>query len=261
MASEELTLRHEQADVVAHAFSRTKSQDRPRCDLKPARYWSVAKALQWIGYGTAALCLLLVITGAGGLLELSVGTAAAFVGAAGGALAARLGPNRLLKGIHVREVLTPTCLIVPYYIRVGDLIAKHSFTGRCCCVVTRDGYVHGVLSGEDLISVNLGRNSYDTVEWHMRPVDWVEAVDISDEAVEAMEWLKRYGRSFMPVLDGSRLVGIVWKDRIIEEAMCRRFGGPPVAAMSKAREEGSVPLEHYPVGAELVSVSTRGRES
>lgn len=259
MTSEELTLRHEQAEV-AHAFNRAQSQDRLRCDLKPARFWSVAKALQWVGYGTAALCLLIVITGGGGILELPVGAAAAFLGAAGGALAERLGPNRLLKGILVREVMTPTCLIVPYCTRLSDLIAKHSFTGRCCCVVTRDGYVLGVLSGEDLVSVNLHRNSYDTVEWHMRPVDWVEAVDISDETVEAMEWLKRYGRSFMPVLDGSRLVGIVWKDRIIEEAMCRRFGGPPVAAMSKARGERSVPLKHYPAVAELVSVSTRGRE-
>lgn len=260
MTSEDLTLRHEKADV-AHAFRLAENQDRPRYDLKPARYWSVAKALQWVGYGTAALCLLLVITGGGGILELTLGAAAAFLGAAGGALAERLGPNRLLNRIHVKEVLTPTCLVVPYYTRLSDLIAKHSFTGRCCCVVTRDGHVLGVLSGEDVISVHLHRYSQDTVEWHMRPVDWVEAVDISDEAAEAMGWLKRYGRSFMPVLDGSRLVGIVWKDRIIEEAMSRRFGGPPVAAMSKAREERIGSLIHSTAGAELVSGSTRGRES
>lgn len=260
MTFEDMTIRHEHTEA-AQQFSRVKSQDRPRSDLKPARFGSVAKILQWVGYGTAGLCLLLVITGAGGFLELSVGTAAAFLGAVGGALTERLGPNRLLKGIRVREVLTPTCLTVPYYTRLGDLLSKHAFTGRCCCVVTRDCYVQGVLSGEDLISVNLHRNSNDTVEWHMRPVDWVEAVDIADDAVEALEWIKRYRRSFLPVLDGNRLVGIVRKECIIEEAMRRQDGRPAAAVISRTREARIGSLNHYTAGTDLVSAGTREKES
>jgi len=203
-------------------FGLSENQDRPRRDLTPATFWPVAKILQWAGYGTAGLCLLLIVAGGGGPLEISLGAAATFVGAAGGVLAERLGPNRLLKGIGVKEVLTPTCLTVPYYTRLSDLTRKHPVTSRCCFVVTRDGYVLGVLNGEDVISVDVHRYSPDTVEWHMTPVHWVEAVDIADDAVQAMEWIKRFRRTFLPVLDGDRLIGIVTKERIVEAALHRR---------------------------------------
>lgn len=145
--------------------------------------------------------------------------------------------------------------------RLRDLIAKHSFAHRCCCAVTRGGYVLGVLSGEDLVSVNLHRNSYDTKEWHMRRVDWVEAVDIADEAAEAMEWLKRYGRSYLPALDGSRLVGIAGKDRMIEAAMCCQSGRHPISMLPGDREVEIGTSNHHPISALRVSVSTRREEN
>jgi hypothetical protein len=220
MTADGVATRREHTEA-AHQFSQAKNQDRSQCDLMPAPFWSVAKVLHWAGYGTSGLCLLLVMTGGGGLLEISAGAAAAFVGAAAGALAERLGPNRLLRGIRVKEVLTPTCLTVPYYTRLGDLIAKHSVTSRCCFVVARDGHVLGVLNGGDLTSVELRRHSDDTVEWHMHPVDWIEAVDIADDAAEALDWMKRYRRTSLPVLHGNRLIGMVTKERIVEAAFHR----------------------------------------
>lgn len=208
------------SSTVGHRekFSYAWSQER---ELKSARFWTVAKLLQWGGFGTAGVCLLRVMTG-GGFFECAVGVAAAFVGSVASGLVNHLGPHRLLKEIRVKEVLTPTCLTVPHYTRLGNLMTKHSFSAGCCCAATRDGSVLGVLSGADLIAVDLQRHSHEAVELHMRPLSWIEAIDIAEDAVEAMAWMKRYRRSFLPVLDQNRVVGIITKGRIIQEARRRR---------------------------------------
>jgi CBS-domain-containing membrane protein len=203
--------------------------------LKPARFCAAAKFLQWCGFGTAGFCLLLVLTG-GGLLEAVVGVAAAVVGSAASVLAEYLGPYRILKGIRVKDVVKPICLTVPYFTRLGDLISKHAFGAGCFCVVVRDGSVLGVLSGEDLTSVDFQKHAHDTVEWHMKPLDWLEAVDIADGSAEAIQWIKRYRRSFLPVLDGSRLMGIVTRGRIIEEAVWRQSAGPGAVTIHHDQE-------------------------
>jgi CBS-domain-containing membrane protein len=168
-------------------------------------------------------------------------------------LAERLGPHRLLKGIRVKDVVTPICLTVPYFTRLGDLFQKHYFSDRCFCVVVRDESVLGVLSGEDLMSVDRQKHAYDTVEWHMKPLDWVEAVDIADGAGEAIEWIERYRRTFLPVLDGSRLVGIVTKDRIIEEALSRPANADTAAASSRDGEAKIVSFHRCPRNTQLAS--------
>lgn len=227
MTAKRVTAGGEHAEATRR-LDRAKSQNRPQSGLAPAPFWPIARVLHWLGYSTAALCLLLVIAGDGGLLVLSVGAAAAFAGVTGGALAERLGPKRLLKGISVKDALTPTGFAVPHHTRLRDLIDKHSFGGtRYCCAVIRDDYVVGVLHGESLTPVDLRRHWADAVERHMCPVDWIEAVDITDEAATAMDWMKRYRRNFLPVLDGSRLSGIVTLERIVQVALAHRKPGKP----------------------------------
>jgi CBS-domain-containing membrane protein len=228
--------------------------------LKPARFWAAAKFLQWGGFGTAGFCLLLILTG-GGLLEVVVGVAAAFVGFAASVLAERLGPYRILKEIRVKDVVKPICLTVPYFTRLGDLISKHAFSAGCFCVVVRDGSVLGVLSGEDLTASDFQNHAHDTAEWHMKPLDWLEAVDIADGSAEAIQWINRYRRSFLPVLDGSRLMGIVTKGRIIEEAVRRQNGAPTSAPIHHDREARTVSVNSCHDGAELVSAATHHKET
>ena len=229
-------------------------------ELKPAPYWAAVRLLQWCGFGIAGLCLLFVMT-VGGFFGLAVGVAAAFVGSVASALAERLSPYRLLKGIRVKDVATPMFLTVPYYTRLGQLATKHSFNSKSFCAVVRDGSVLGVLSGEDLMSLDLQKHSHDTVEWHMKPLDSVEAVSIADDAAEAIERIKRYRRSFLPVLDGSRFMGIVTKDGIIEEALRRSARAHVVVTTSGDRETLVGSLHRYSDAAELFSAATREKES
>lgn len=258
MTSDRVSCRHESVEA-GRGFSQARGRDRGAYDLKPARFWAAAKFLQWGGFGTAGFCLLLVLTG-GRLLEVVVGVAAAFVGSAASVLAVRLGPYRVLKGIRVKDVVKPICLTVPYFTRLGDLIFKHAFGAGCFCVVVRDGFVLGVLSGEDLTSVDLQEHAHDTVEWHMKPLDWLEAVDIADGSAEAIQWIKRYRRSYLPVLDGSRLIGIVTKRRIVGEAVRRQSAGPSAATTHPDREAGIDSINSYPDGADLVSAAVPHKE-
>jgi len=251
--------RHESAESGLW-FSQARCRDRGASDLKPARFWTTAKFLQWGGFGTAGFCLLLVLTG-GGLPEAVMAVAAAVVGSAASVLAEYLGPYRILKRIRVRDVVKPICLTVPYFTRLGDMISKHAFGAGCFCVVVRDGSVLGLLSGEDLTSVDFQKHAHDTVEWHMKPLDWLEAVDIADGSAEAIQWIKRYRRSFLPVLDGGRLMGIVTKGRIIEEAVQRQNAAPTSAPIHHDREARTVSIKSCHDGAELVSAATHHKET
>lgn len=259
MTSDRAPCRHKSVETGL-GFSQTRGRDRGAHELKPARFWLAAKFLQWGGFGTAGFCLLLVLTG-GEFLGVVVGVAAAFVGSAASVLEERLGPYRILKGIRVKDVVKPICLAVPYFTRFADLISKYAFGAECFCVVVRDGSVLGVLSGEDLTSVDFQKHAHDTVEWHMKPLDWLEAVDIADGSTEAIQRINRYRRSFLPVLDGSRLMGIVTKGRIIEEAVRRQSAGPTSTPIHQDREARFVSVNSYPDGAGLVSAAAPHKET
>ncbi|MBZ5617773.1 MAG: CBS domain-containing protein [Acidobacteriia bacterium] len=179
---------------------------------------AAARAMQWVGYTVAGLSLFLVITGAG-LWMIALAVTAALIGSLGSALADEPGPGGLLRGIRVGDVFVPVCLTIPSYTRVRDLIARHSFrVGNCCCVVMRDGYVMGILTGEDVLSLDSRPHSGPTVEQHMQPIDWVETADVADDAAGALEFMDRHRRKFLPVVRRDRLLGIVRRDRIMQAA-------------------------------------------
>jgi CBS-domain-containing membrane protein len=94
----------------------------------------------------------------------------------------------------------------------------------------------------------------------MKPVDSIVTVDIDDDAIEAVERIKRYRRSFLPVLDGSRLMGIVTKDGIIEEALRRSDRAPVIATTSRDREARIGFWYRYSGAAQPFSAATREKE-
>ena len=177
-----------------------------------------ASAMQLVGYALALLSLFLVIAGAT-LWTLALGASAAFVGSLGSELAQIVGPRRWLKGVRVKDVVTPLCFEVLYYTRIQNLMQKHSFGKQdCCCVVKRDGRVSGILLPEDVLAVDLGRHADTIAEHQMKPVDWVESVDVDDNAADALELMRLRRREYLPVIERNRLVGIVRKRRIAEAA-------------------------------------------
>ena len=175
-----------------------------------------ASTMRLVGYAIAALSLCLVIAGAT-LWTLAPGVFAAFVGTLGSVLSQELGPRRWLKGVRVKDVLTPLCLEVLYHTRIQNLIQKYSFgTQDGCCVVKRDGHVLGILLPEDVLAVDLDRHSASTAEHQMRPVDWVESVSLDDDAADVLDLMRFRPREYLPVIERNRLVGIVRKRRIAE---------------------------------------------
>lgn len=189
--------------------------------LTPAPFWRAAKALQGFGYTVALAGLFLVIAGGGGA-PMIAGFVAVAAGSIGTTLAERLSPLRALKGVRVRDVMIPSCRTVPHYTRLQELIGLHRPDGhRCVCVVTRDGRPFGLITGEDIERVDPSLRAQAAVEWFMHPVDWIEAVDAADNAAQALNWLGRYRREFLPVLNRNRVVGIVRREDILQEARAR----------------------------------------
>lgn len=171
--------------------------------------WMVARSMKWVGYFGAGVSLIFVFSGSG-LWTLIVAVACAFIGSLGSLLAHELGLPGALKGLRVYNVFTPVCLSVPNYTRVGDLLGQHpSFGKDCCVVVLCDGYIAGIHVGDQSPAALA-----EKIEQHMHPISWVEAVELGDNAIGALEHMKRHRRKFIPVVKGDRLVGIVRQDRI-----------------------------------------------
>jgi CBS-domain-containing membrane protein len=177
-----------------------------------------ARAMQLVGYALAFISLFLVIAGAA-LWTIVLGTFGAFVGSLGSALAQKVGPRRWLKGVRVKDVLTPVCREVLYHTRIQDLMQKYPFGEEDCCgVVKRDGHVLGILLPEDVLAVDLGRHAESIAEHKMKPVDLVESVNVNDDAADVVEIMRHRRRDYVPVIERNRLVGIVRKGRIAEAA-------------------------------------------
>jgi hypothetical protein len=194
----------------------------------------VASAMQWAGYTIAAVSIFLVMAG-NALWTLAVGVPAAFIGSLGSMLSHELGLRRWLKGVRVKDVLTPLCFEVPYYTRVRALTHQHAIDVEDCCgVVMRDGHVMGILLPKDGLAPKAGGQSDSTVEQHIRPIDWVEGVDVDDDAAGVLEYMRRHGRDFLPVIRRNRLAGIVPQKRIAEVA--RRAAGVHYAAKERTLE-------------------------
>ena len=186
--------------------------------------WMVARSMKWVGYVGAGVSLIFVFSGSG-LWTLIVAVTCALIGSLGSLLAHELGLPGALKGLRVYNVFTPVCLSVPNSTRVGDLLKQHpSFGNDCCAVVLRDGYIAGIHLGDQSPAAVA-----EKVEQHMQPISWVEAVELHDHAISALENMKRHRRRFTPVVKGDRLVGIVRQDHILEEA----------ARLSRSRGRGT----------------------
>jgi CBS-domain-containing membrane protein len=183
----------------------------------------VASAMQWAGYTIAVVSVFLVMAG-NALWTLAVGVSAAFVGSLGSMLSHELGPRRWLKGVRVKDILTPLCFEVPYYTRVRTLADQHALdVQNGCGVVMREGHVMGILLPKDVLALRANGQSDSTVEQHIRPIDWVEGVDVDDDAAGVLEYMRRHRRDFLPVIRRNRLAGIVRQEHIAEVA--RRAAG------------------------------------
>lgn len=189
--------------------------------LNPTPSWNVSRLLRALGFAVAVIGFLLIIAGGGGTTTF-VGFAALAVAGAGVILNGRLGPQRALRGVRVRDLLVPVCLELPHYTRVDELMKRqHGDDHSCVCLVTRDRLPIGLVTAEDLQRADPALRGQASLEWLMHPVDWVVAVDIADDAAHALTWLNLYMREFMPVFHGPRVLGIVRRDDIVREARAR----------------------------------------
>lgn len=179
------------------------------------RLYGAASTIKWVGYAIAFASLFVVIAG-GPPWILALALSTALIGSLGSLLAINLGPRRWLKGVRVRDLLTPAGPGVPYYTRVHDLIDKHRIEGAdSCFLVKRDGHVLGLLLPEDIHAVD-PRLRTGSAEHVMRSVDLVKEVNVDDDAADALELMRRGRLEFLPVTEGNRIVGIVRRRRILE---------------------------------------------
>jgi CBS domain-containing protein len=126
-----------------------------------------------------------------------------------------LGAN--LKNVRVSDVMTQDCASVDGNLNVQNFVEEHLLrSGRRCFVVEQNGEMLGLVTPNEVTSLERPRWPFTTLYDIMRPIDQVHTVTPSTPVMEALETMGRDDVNQLPVVTGNHLDGIVTRANVIQ---------------------------------------------
>jgi len=121
-----------------------------------------------------------------------------------------------LQGIRVADVMTTTCPAISPDMTISRVVQDYIFvSGYQCFMVTADRELKGILTLQNIKSVD--RKAWDTasVNQVMTPVERLKVVQPDEEVLSVIEQMEEYGISQMPVASEGRIIGLVTRDDVL----------------------------------------------
>jgi Zn-dependent protease/CBS domain-containing protein len=152
--------------------------------------------------------------GLGGLWIAFIGW---FLLQAAGATYLQVRAGGLLRGLLVKDVMSPECTKIDRGMSVEEFAHDQLLrTGRRCFFVMEDDRLVGLITANELRAVPADRWPYTTVRELMRPISRIHVVSQDTPATEALQIMGREDVNQLPVMSNGRVEGIVTRAALLE---------------------------------------------
>jgi Zn-dependent protease len=127
-----------------------------------------------------------------------------------------------LRGLKVADMMTRDCVRVDGNMDLQTFVDSHLLrTGQRCFVVVNDGYMAGMLTPQDVRTVDRARWADTPVRQIMRPLQRLHAVSPQTPLAEALEIMGREDVNQLPVVQNGRLEGVLSRGNIVHVLQTR----------------------------------------
>ncbi|MFZ1049810.1 MAG: site-2 protease family protein [Candidatus Sulfotelmatobacter sp.] len=152
--------------------------------------------------------------GLGGLWIAFIGW---FLLQAAGATYMQVKTGTLLRGLRVKDVMSTDSYAVDPELSVQEFVNEHLLrTGRRCFLVVQDGHLLGLITPNEVRTVEQRAWPFTPVRSVMRSADEVHFVSRDMPAMEALETMGREDVNQLPVMSDGRVEGIVSRAHLLQ---------------------------------------------
>jgi len=121
-----------------------------------------------------------------------------------------------LQGVRVADVMTTYCPVISPDMSISQVVREYIFTGgHHCFMVAVSGELRGILTLQNIKSVD--RKKWDTaaVSNVMTPLERLKVVPPEEEVLSVIEQMEEYGIGQMPVVSEGRIIGLIARDDVL----------------------------------------------
>jgi predicted transcriptional regulator len=117
----------------------------------------------------------------------------------------------------VADVMARDCPIVDGNTNLQTLVDEHLLrTGGRCYLIVENAVAAGLITPNEIKSIERARWPYTTVYDAMVPIERLKTVNPEMPVAEALETLGRANVNQLPVISNGRLEGIISRDRVLQ---------------------------------------------
>lgn len=178
------------------------------------------RAAARVGQGIAALFIAFGVfrffegAGLGGLWLAFIGW---FLLQASSATFLQVRTGKLLAGLQVKDVMSPSFESVSPHLSVHDFVNQHLMrTGKRCYLVIENGRMLGMVTANEVRRVEPSRWPLKQVIDIMRPLNEIHFVSPETQALQALEIMSREDVHQLPVMANGHIEGIVSRAHVLE---------------------------------------------
>ena len=152
--------------------------------------------------------------GLGGLWIAFIGW---FLLQAAGASYMQVKTGTLLRGLRVKDVMSTDSYTVDPELSVQEFVNEHLLrTGRRCFLVVQDGHLLGLVTANEVRTVEQRAWPFTPVRSVMRSADKVHFVSRDMPAMEALEIMGREDVNQLPVMSDGQIEGVVSRAHVLQ---------------------------------------------
>jgi len=127
-----------------------------------------------------------------------------------------------LRGVTVAQVMSSECAPVDGHMPLQNLVEERILCGgQRCFLVVEDGSLRGVLSLRDITGVPRAEWSQVTADQVMVPWDRLIRVQPNTDLMDALRAMDDANVAQVPVVDGSRVAGLLSREQILRYVRLR----------------------------------------
>jgi predicted transcriptional regulator len=157
--------------------------------------------------------------GLGGLWIAFIGW---FLLQAAGATYMQVRAGSLLSGIKVRDLMSRDCAITRPDTSLQEFVHNELMrTGRRCFLVMDNGVLKGLITANEVRSIDPKDWYFKNVASVMLPADKIHSVSPDTPAREALETLLRENVNQLPVMSRGRIEGVITQGQILQAMRSR----------------------------------------
>lgn len=127
-----------------------------------------------------------------------------------------------LRGVRVRDIMSPDCATVSANMRVQTLVDEHLLrTGQRCFVVGDPDRILGLITSHEIKGVARDRWAITPVSDVMRPIDQLRTIQPDMLAIDALTLMGREDVNQLPVMSERKFEGMVGRRHILQLLQAR----------------------------------------